>query len=86
MQDSMSLLSSFCIRFSKTSLFILCQEYKRSRHEIKKKSSDTMKLQKKARKGNDQLSNSQAQAHGCHSDSSCKVLFVCFMYCSCKYI
>lgn len=26
-------------------------EYKRSRHEIKKKSSDTMKLQKKARKG-----------------------------------
>ncbi|XP_077420849.1 protein MTSS 2 isoform X8 [Vanacampus margaritifer] len=27
------------------------KEYKRSRHEIKKKSSDTMKLQKKARKG-----------------------------------
>ncbi|KAK5598607.1 Protein MTSS 2, partial [Crenichthys baileyi] len=26
------------------------KEYKRSRHEIKKKSSDTMKLQKKARK------------------------------------
>lgn len=79
MQDSMSLLSSFCIRFSKTSLFILCQEYKRSRHEIKKKSSDTMKLQKKARKGNDQLSNSQAQAHGCHSDSSCTSA-VCVFY------
>lgn len=30
----------------------LFPEYKRSRHEIKKKSSDTMKLQKKARKGN----------------------------------
>lgn len=26
-------------------------EYKRARHEIKKKSSDTLKLQKKARKG-----------------------------------
>lgn len=35
-------------------LLILFQEYKRSRHEIKKKSSDTMKLQKKARKGNRQ--------------------------------
>lgn len=33
-------------------VFILFPEYKRSRHEIKKKSSDTMKLQKKARKGN----------------------------------
>lgn len=28
-----------------------CTEYKRARHEIKKKSSDTLKLQKKARKG-----------------------------------
>lgn len=28
-------------------------EYKRARHEIKKKSSDTLKLQKKARKGKD---------------------------------
>ncbi|CAI9616598.1 unnamed protein product, partial [Staurois parvus] len=28
------------------------REYKRARHEIKKKSSDTLKLQKKARKGN----------------------------------
>lgn len=27
------------------------KEYKRARHEIKKKSSDTLKLQKKARKG-----------------------------------
>lgn len=33
-------------------VFMLFPEYKRSRHEIKKKSSDTMKLQKKARKGN----------------------------------
>ncbi|XP_009301694.1 protein MTSS 2 isoform X5 [Danio rerio] len=31
------------------------KEYKRSRHEIKKKSSDTMKLQKKARKGRGDL-------------------------------
>lgn len=37
---------------SEAFLLILFQEYKRSRHEIKKKSSDTMKLQKKARKGN----------------------------------
>ena len=29
-------------------------EYKRSRQEIKRKSSDTMKLQKKARKGEDE--------------------------------
>uniref|UniRef100_A0A3Q4GQ80 MTSS I-BAR domain containing 2 n=1 Tax=Neolamprologus brichardi TaxID=32507 RepID=A0A3Q4GQ80_NEOBR len=50
------------------------KEYKRSRHEIKKKSSDTMKLQKKARKG-----NSQAQAHGCHSDSS-RPSAVCVFY------
>uniref|UniRef100_A0A8C9SRG3 MTSS I-BAR domain containing 2 n=1 Tax=Scleropages formosus TaxID=113540 RepID=A0A8C9SRG3_SCLFO len=31
------------------------KEYKRSRHEIKKKSSDTLKLQKKARKGRGDL-------------------------------
>uniref|UniRef100_A0A8C5GYM8 MTSS1-like protein n=1 Tax=Gouania willdenowi TaxID=441366 RepID=A0A8C5GYM8_GOUWI len=31
------------------------KDYKRSRHEIKKKSSDTMKLQKKARKGRGDL-------------------------------
>ncbi|KAK9971961.1 hypothetical protein ABG768_025299 [Culter alburnus] len=31
------------------------KEYKRSRHEIKKKSSDTMKLQKKAKKGRGDL-------------------------------
>ncbi|XP_062817750.1 protein MTSS 2 isoform X2 [Anolis carolinensis] len=31
------------------------KEYKRSRHEIKKKSSDTLKLQKKARKGKGDL-------------------------------
>ncbi|KAM8946488.1 protein MTSS 2 isoform 2-T2 [Pelodytes ibericus] len=31
------------------------REYKRSRHEIKKKSSDTLKLQKKARKGKGDL-------------------------------
>ncbi|XP_034039399.1 protein MTSS 2 isoform X2 [Thalassophryne amazonica] len=31
------------------------KEYKRSRHEIKKKSADTMKLQKKARKGRGDL-------------------------------
>lgn len=36
-------------KFSHISVFT---EYKRSRHEIKKKSSDTMKLQKKAKKGN----------------------------------
>lgn len=29
----------------------MSSEYKRARHEIKKKSSDTLKLQKKARKG-----------------------------------
>lgn len=40
------------IPVTKASLPIFFQEYKRSRHEIKKKSSDTMKLQKKARKGN----------------------------------
>ncbi|KAM7406558.1 hypothetical protein PAMP_000929 [Pampus punctatissimus] len=33
------------------------KEYKRSRHEIKKKSSDTMKLQKKARKGHPDIIN-----------------------------
>lgn len=32
------------------------KEYKRARHEIKKKSSDTLKLQKKARKGRAQSS------------------------------
>lgn len=34
-------------------LFPASLEYKRARHEIKKKSSDTLKLQKKARKGED---------------------------------
>lgn len=34
-------------------LFPASSEYKRARHEIKKKSSDTLKLQKKARKGED---------------------------------
>uniref|UniRef100_A0A8B9H4N7 MTSS I-BAR domain containing 2b n=1 Tax=Astyanax mexicanus TaxID=7994 RepID=A0A8B9H4N7_ASTMX len=36
-------------------VYMCAVEYKRSRHEIKKKSSDTMKLQKKARKGRGDL-------------------------------
>lgn len=52
MQHSMSSHRGLYIPVTKAYLFILFQEYKRSRHEIKKKSSDTMKLQKKARKGN----------------------------------
>ena len=54
MQDNMSSQRGLYIPVTKASLLILFQEYKRSRHEIKKKSSDTMKLQKKARKGNSQ--------------------------------
>lgn len=38
-------------RPSQCSSLSLPAEYKRARHEIKKKSSDTLKLQKKARKG-----------------------------------
>ncbi|KAM3829026.1 protein MTSS 2 isoform 3-T3 [Vipera latastei] len=37
------------------------KEYKRARHEIKKKSSDTLKLQKKARKGKDLRGELQPQ-------------------------
>lgn len=36
-------MEPFCLRLA---------EYKRARQEIKKKSSDTLKLQKKAKKGN----------------------------------
>lgn len=36
-------------------LFCFLLEYKKARQEIKKKSSDTLKLQKKAKKGNDEF-------------------------------
>lgn len=35
-----------------TLIFCFLLEYKKARQEIKKKSSDTLKLQKKAKKGN----------------------------------
>lgn len=44
-----------------------CTEYKRARHEIKKKSSDTLKLQKKARKGSAQRCPSSCSPTGPHS-------------------
>lgn len=44
-----------------------CTEYKRARHEIKKKSSDTLKLQKKARKGSSQRCPSKRSPTGPHS-------------------
>lgn len=49
---------------SQGSFLIPCTEYKRARHEIKKKSSDTLKLQKKARKGRAQSWPTEAQPHG----------------------
>ena len=49
---------------SQGSFLIPCTEYKRARHEIKKKSSDTLKLQKKARKGRAQSWPTEAQPQG----------------------
>lgn len=54
MQDELRALHLRC-----WSISVHPAEYKRSRHEIKKKSSDTIKLQKKARKGNGQHSKGQ---------------------------
>lgn len=39
------------VTFAQTLSFLSWAEYKKARQEIKKKSSDTLKLQKKAKKG-----------------------------------
>uniref|UniRef100_A0A3Q0SGB2 MTSS I-BAR domain containing 1 n=1 Tax=Amphilophus citrinellus TaxID=61819 RepID=A0A3Q0SGB2_AMPCI len=60
-----SALTRMCMRHRKThthththasslSMFACCSEYKKARADIKKKSSDTIKLQKKVKKGKDE--------------------------------
>lgn len=48
---SFSFLYVFMMPHDYSCFYFCITEYKRSRQEIKKKSSDTLKLQKKARKG-----------------------------------
>lgn len=55
-----------------------CAEYKKARQEIKKKSSDTLKLQKKAKKGNGTAEAHCLFVHQTHSPY-CHTLFFIFI-------